>query len=209
MAGFSTIEFFKLGGPFMWPLLLFSIIGLAYILERSLAFYKVELKPKSEIDKAFKQIKSKNIDEAKTILQTNSKHYISHVLKDGLAMIHQDISRIEKSIEASINIKVRTLEKGLNVLMVLSNLAPLVGFLGTVSGMINAFKSIALADEVSTQLVATGIYEALITTVVGLVIAIAVLSAYNIFIHKVDNFVSDSERLSNEMIESLIEQRIK
>ena len=93
--------------------------------------------------------------------------------------------------------------------MVLSNLAPLVGFVGTVSGMIGAFKSIALADEVSTQLVASGIYEALITTVVGLLIAIVVISFYNFFISKIEAFTQDSEKLSNEMIEILITEKVK
>ncbi len=182
---------------------------MAYILERAYAFYKVDLKVKPEIKDMLDKIHEKDIESAKNILQSNVKNYINFVLKQGLDMIHQDVARIEKSIEASINIKVRTLERGLNVLVVLSNLAPLVGFLGTVSGMINAFKSMAMADEISTQLVATGIYEALITTGVGLVIAIVVLSAYNVFIHYVDNFVSDAERLSNELVETLIENKIK
>ncbi len=209
MAGFTLLEFFKLGGIFMWPLLLFSIIGLAFILERSYVFLRTDLKVKPEINDIFEKLKEKNIDEAKNILNKNNKEYIADVLKSGMDMLNQDINRMEKSMEAAIKIKVKNLEKRLNGLVVLSNIAPLTGFLGTVSGMINAFKSIAVADEVSTQLVASGIYEALITTVVGLVIAIIVISAYNIYIHKIDNFINDSERLSNELIETLISQGLK
>lgn len=209
MAGFTLLEFFKLGGIFMWPLLLFSIIGLAFILERSYVFFKTDLKVKPEIIDMFEKLKEKNVNEAKNILNRNKKEYIADVLKSGMDMLNQDINRMEKSMEASIKIKVKNLEKRLNGLVVLSNLAPLTGFLGTVSGMINAFKAIAVADEVSTQLVASGIYEALITTVAGLVIAIIVISAYNIYIHKIDNFINDSERLSNELIETLIAQGLK
>ncbi|MDD5067792.1 MAG: MotA/TolQ/ExbB proton channel family protein [bacterium] len=209
MAGFSMIEFFKLGGVFMWPLLLFSVIGLAYIIERGYVLFRIDLRPPLSLPQVFNRVRSRDVEGAKNLLLQNEKNYISTVLKDGLDMINQDVPRIEKTLEASINIKVRRLEKGLNALIVLSNLAPLVGFLGTVSGMINAFKSIAAADEVSTQLVAKGIYEALITTVAGLVIAIVVISAYNVFIHMIDGFVSDSERLSNELIETLIENKIK
>ncbi len=209
MAGYSLIEFFKLAGPFMWPLLIFSIIGLTYIIERSYFFYKTDLRVLPEIETVFQRVSENKIDEAKNILINQNNNYIAQSIKDGLDMIHQDVTRIEKTIEASININMRKLEKGLNALVVLSNLAPLVGFLGTVSGMINAFKSIAMADEVSTQLVASGIYEALITTVVGLVIAVVVVSAYNIFLYKIDNYVNDSERLSNQLIEILIENKIK
>lgn len=209
MAGFSMIEFFRLGGLFMWPLLLFSVIALAYIIERGYAFYRVDLRLPASLPGVFSCLKGNKIEEAKKLLLQNEKNYISSVLKDGLDMIGQDVSRIEKTLEASINIRVRRLEKGLNTLTVLGNLSPLVGFLGTVSGMINAFKSIAAADEVSTQLVAKGIYEALITTVAGLVIALVAISAYNVFMHVIDDFVSDSERLSNELIETLIENRIK
>lgn len=207
--GFSLIEFFKMGGIFMWPLLFFSILGVAFIIERGYRFSKINLKPGNRINDMFNQLKNKNISEARKVLGDTRRDYVEDVLNVGLNMIDQDISRMEKSMSASTTIKVNTLEKGLNTLVVLSNLAPLTGFLGTVSGMIGAFKSIAVTDEVSAQLVASGIYEALITTVAGLVIAIIVVSAHNVFTHKIDNFISDSERLSNELIETLVEQKLK
>lgn len=209
MLGISFYEFFRLGGIFMWPLALFSIIALAFILERSYVFFKVNLKPGPEIKKMFDKLKEKDVAGAREVLTCSEKSYINCVLRAGLEMISQDLNRMEKSIEAAINIKVRVLEKRLNGLVVLSNIAPLTGFLGTVSGMINAFKSIATADEVSTQLVAVGIYEALITTVAGLVIAIVVVSVHSIFMTKIEGFINDSERLSNELVETLIEKEIK
>lgn len=205
----SLIEFFKLGGPFMWPLLLFSIIGIAYIMERGYVFFKTDLKAIKEINELFHKLKKKDIDGAKKLLQENEKNCIMSVLNAGLKMINQPLAQMEKSMEAESKIKIREIERGLNVLVVLGNIAPLTGFLGTVSGMIQAFKSIAVADEVSTQLVASGIYEALITTAFGLSIAIVVISAYNYFIHKVDDFASDVERVSNEMMEILIEKGLK
>lgn len=207
--GYSLIEFFKLGGVFMWPLLLFSIIGVAFILERSWLFYQVKLKANGNIPEMFKKLRNKEVEGAKQLLGSAKNEYISDVLKVGLEMIDQDLPRLEKSMSAAATIKVNTLEKGLNTMVVLSNLAPLTGFLGTVSGMIGAFKSIAVTDEVSAQLVASGIYEALITTVAGLVIAIVVVSAHNIFTQKIDNFVSETERLSNELVETLVAQKIK
>ena len=207
--GYSLIEFFNLGGVFMWPLLVFSIIGVAFIAERAWQFSHVDLKPCDNVEKMFALLKAKDAAGARQALNDAPAKYVSGVLSVGLDMMNQDIARMEKSMAANTTIKVNTLEKGLNTLVVLSNLAPLTGFLGTVSGMIGAFKSIAATDEVSAQLVASGIYEALITTVAGLVIAIIVVSAHNIFTHKIDNFISDSERLSNELVETLVEQKLK
>lgn len=208
MAGFSMIEFFKLGGIFMWPLLLFSIIGLGYVMERCYVYLNIDFKKHPELDGLIDKIRDKETVSIPGFASAKKKNIIAEVIQSGLEMIGYKIDEVEKVMESTIKMKVQMLEKGLNVLMVLSNLAPLVGFLGTVSGMINAFKSIALAEEVSTQLVAGGIYEALITTVVGLVIAIMVQIAYNIFIQKVDNFVSESEQLSNRLIKTLIKNRV-
>jgi len=92
----------------------------------------------------------------------------------------------------------------LSVLNAVANIAPMLGFLGTVSGMISAFYQIAAADQVSAKIVAAGIMEALITTETGLIVAIPVLLVYNYFIHRIDGFISDVERLSTDVIERFI-----
>ena len=97
------------------------------------------------------------------------------------------------------------MESGFNYLTALSSIAPLTGFLGTVSGMIGAFRSIAEATDVNAQLVANGIYEALITTVFGLIIAIAALVAYNLLIQKVDTFAAETAKAINDLVPELIE----
>ena len=114
-------------------------------------------------------------------------------------------SRMEKAAEAEAQERIRRMENGFNYLTALSSLAPLTGFLGTVSGMIGAFKSIAEATDVNAQLVAGGIYEALITTVFGLIIAIAALVAYNLLVQKIDTFAAETARSINDLIPELIE----
>jgi biopolymer transport protein ExbB len=84
-----------------------------------------------------------------------------------------------------------------------ANIAPLLGFLGTVSGMIHAFEAIAAAEEVSAKLVATGIYEALITTAAGLIVAIPVQAAHNYFVSRIDKFVIEIEESGAELIDVL------
>ena len=109
-------------------------------------------------------------------------------------------NRMERAAECEAQERIRRMENGFNYLSALASLAPLTGFLGTVSGMIGAFKSIASATDVNAQLVAGGIYEALITTVFGLIIAIAALVAYNLLVHRVDTFAADTAKAINDLV---------
>ncbi|WP_461248291.1 MotA/TolQ/ExbB proton channel family protein, partial [Treponema sp. R6D11] len=101
---------------------------------------------------------------------------------------------------------INSLENGFNFLTALGSISPLTGFLGTVSGMIGAFRSIAEATEVNAQIVANGIYEALITTVFGLVIAIIAMVSHSIFTHLVDKFTSNMESICSDLIIQFAEQ---
>jgi biopolymer transport protein ExbB/TolQ len=108
--------------------------------------------------------------------------------------------QIEKAVESEAMTCINTLENGFNFLVALGSLSPLTGFLGTVSGMIGAFKAIAEATEVNAQIVASGIYEALITTVFGLIIAIIAMIAHSLFTNRVDNFTADVEKTCSDLI---------
>jgi biopolymer transport protein ExbB len=113
---------------------------------------------------------------------------------------------MEKAVETEAMNCVNSLENGFNFLTALGSLSPLTGFLGTVSGMIGAFKSIAEATEVNAQIVANGIYEALITTVFGLIIAIIAMIAFSIFSHIVDKFAAEVEKSCSELITEIADR---
>jgi biopolymer transport protein ExbB len=110
---------------------------------------------------------------------------------------------VEKAITTAASVETAQLERGLIWLATVANIAPLLGFLGTVSGMIHAFEAIAAAEEVSAKLVATGIYEALITTAAGLIVAIPVQTAHNYFVSRIDKFVVDIEESGAELVDAL------
>ncbi|HQH31744.1 MAG TPA: MotA/TolQ/ExbB proton channel family protein, partial [Spirochaetota bacterium] len=112
--------------------------------------------------------------------------------------------RMEKCLEAEASKKINDLERGLNFLVAIGSLAPITGFLGTVSGMIAAFRNIANADDINAQLVANGIFEALITTAFGLTIAILAVAAYNIFTNIIDNFAKEIEQSGSDIISSIL-----
>ncbi len=116
-------------------------------------------------------------------------------------------ARMENAAECEAQERIRRMENGFNYLTALSSIAPLTGFLGTVSGMIGAFKSIAAATDVNAQLVANGIYEALITTVFGLIIAIAALVAYNLLVQRVDTFAAETSKCINDLIPELLNDK--
>jgi biopolymer transport protein ExbB len=110
---------------------------------------------------------------------------------------------MEKAVEAQALSCIGSLENGFNFLTTLGSISPLTGFLGTVSGMIGAFKSIAEATEVNAQIVANGIYEALITTVFGLIIALIAVTAHSLLTHIVDKFTAEVEKTCSDLITEL------
>jgi biopolymer transport protein ExbB len=203
---FSLLELFRLGGVFMWPLLFFSVAVITIALERFIYLVYHNLRFDDLAEKTAEFLKNKNPSGAQEYLLSLVKRRIgARVLlalvrrapRDGRGVSEY---RIEKAVEAEAADCINSLERGFNFLTALGSLSPLTGFLGTVSGMIGAFRSIAEATEVNAQIVANGIYEALITTVYGLIIAIVAMAAHSIFAHIVDNFTARAEKTSADLI---------
>ena len=203
--GFSLIELFKLGGPFMWVLLAFSAATLAIIIERCIYLAWHDCKVALVRDRVKNWLEQGKKAEAETFLASLTRRQtIATILLALLQNAKYGENRMERAAEAEAQERLRRMENGFNYLTVLSSLAPLTGFLGTVSGMIGAFQSIAMASDVNAQLVAGGIYEALITTVFGLIIAIIALVAYNLLIQKVDRFAAEASKAINDLLPELL-----
>ncbi|MBP5402727.1 MAG: MotA/TolQ/ExbB proton channel family protein [Treponema sp.] len=203
--GFSLIELFKLGGPFMWVLLAFSVATIAIVIERCiyLAWHNCKVAPVAEKVKAY--LRQNKKDEAEKFLASYThKQTVASIFLALLSNSKYGENRMERAAESEAQERIRRMENGFNYLTALSSLAPLTGFLGTVSGMIGAFQSIAEATDVNAQLVAGGIYEALITTVFGLIIAIIALVAYNLLIQKIDTFAAETSKAINDLVPELI-----
>jgi len=206
--GFSLIEMFKLGGPFMWVLLAFSVATIAIVIERCiyLAWHNCKVAPlRNKIMDYLQQGKKEEAE--KFLASCTHKQTVASVFLALLQNAKYGESRMERAAESEAQERLRRMENGFNYLTALSSLAPLAGFLGTVSGMIGAFKSIAEATDVNAQLVAGGIYEALITTVFGLIIAIVALVAYNLLIQKIDKFAAETSKAINDLVPELIEAK--
>ncbi|MDR2304553.1 MAG: MotA/TolQ/ExbB proton channel family protein [Treponema sp.] len=197
----SLMELFRMGGVFMWPLLFFSIATIAISLERFIYILSHNLKMDDLKRKVESCIPDNKIGEAKEYLSSLTKKRIGASILLTLVN-HSNLSehQMERAAETEASGRINSLESGFNFLIALGSLSPLTGFLGTVSGMIGAFRSIAEATEVNAQIVANGIYEALITTVFGLIIAIIAMVAHSLLSHLVDRFAADTEQACSELI---------
>jgi biopolymer transport protein ExbB len=210
-ATFSVLELFKLGGVIMWPLLLFSIAVIAISIERAVFIFYHDLKVDDLSDKVSDYIKSNDYSGACEYLSGLTERRMGARIL--LTLLQQSntgkqflVHRAERATETEAKNCLNSLENGFNFLTALGSLSPLTGFLGTVSGMIGAFKSIAEATEVNAQIVANGIYEALITTVFGLIIAIIAMVAHSILSHIVDKFAARVEGVCSDLIAKLENQ---
>jgi biopolymer transport protein ExbB len=204
---FSLLELFKMGGIFMWPLLAFSIATISIGVERAVNFIYHSLRIDDLGKKVSQQIADGDYTGAAEYLSQYTKRRMgARVL---LALVNRATPvngkpfsehHAERAVETEAMSCINYMESGFNFLVALGSLSPLTGFLGTVSGMIGAFKSIAEATEVNAQIVANGIYEALITTVFGLIIAIIAMIFHSIFSHMVDKFAGEIEKTCSDLI---------
>jgi biopolymer transport protein ExbB len=198
---FSLWELFRMGGLFMWPLLFFSVAVIAISLERViyLGCHNLRMDDMGEVLAAC--IREGNFTRGREYLSPLAKRRMgARILLTLVDRASLGEHRMERAVESQALSCVNSLENGLNFLTALGSVSPLTGFLGTVSGMIGAFKSISEATEVNAQIVANGIYEALITTVFGLIIAIIAMIFHSIFSHVVDKFSADVEQICSELI---------
>jgi biopolymer transport protein ExbB len=199
-----VLEKFNQGGTFMWPLLVASIIGLAVILERLWTLSRARVNTTSLMSQVISALKQDGLQGGVEVCQ-RTRGPIAAILHAGLMRASKGPEAVEKAIESAGTIEMAFLQRGLIILASIANVAPLLGFLGTVSGMIHAFEAIAAAEQVSAKLVATGISEALITTATGLMIAIPVQLMNNFFISRIDRFVLEMEEASIELVDTLVD----
>lgn len=205
----QVYEYFIQGGIFMWPLLFFSLFALTIIIERVIVFHKAKINVNEFLTKVRKALLvNRNVKEAIKVCE-QYRGPVASVVKAGLLRYGHDREDIEKTIENAALYELDRLEKRLGGLATTANVAPMLGFLGTVSGMIKSFGTLATSGLSNPGAVAAGISEALITTATGLIIAIPAQLAYNWFTTKVTRFVRDIETASNMLMETFIEMDSK
>jgi biopolymer transport protein ExbB len=199
------MEYIDRGGPIMWPILAFSIVALIFIIERFVALRRAKINLNEFLAKLRKAlIVNKSIRDAVKVCE-QYRGPVASIVKAGLLKYGAPKEDVEKTIENAALYEMGRLERGLVVLATTATVAPLLGFLGTVTGMINSFDALAKAGLSNPGLVAAGISQALITTAAGLAVAIPAQLFYNYFMSRINKFVRDIETSTNMLLETFAE----
>lgn len=203
----SLWELFKAGGLMMYPIVLLSFIAVYIFFERFLTLNKASQDPNQFMGKVKELVQKGDVNGAKILCSQNDSP-IARMIEKGISRIGSPLKNIEASIENVGRIEIFKLEKNLSSLATISGAAPMMGFLGTVIGMVQAFIAIAQEEgSVSPKLLSSGIYTAMLTTVAGLIVGIVAYLAYNFLVTRVQKIVHKMEYSSIEFIDLLQEPR--
>ena len=199
-------EMAKKGGPWiMIPLLILSIMAVYIFIERYVAIKKASKEDKTFMDRIKDYIIDGNIDSATKLCQ-QMNNPMARMVEKGISRLGKPMNDILVAIENVGNIETNKLEKGFNMLATISGGAPMLGFLGTVIGMVQAFYDMANAgNNIDITVLSNGIYTAMITTVAGLVVGIVAFFAYNFLVSMLDSVVQKMEHRTMEFMDLLNE----
>jgi len=201
-------EKFIEGDPlYMTPVLLCLIIGLAIALERIITLNMATTNTKKLLLKVEEALASGGVEAAKDITR-DTKGPVASIFTQGLMRYAEGIDMVEKSIVSYGSVEMGRLEKGLIWVSLFIALAPMLGFFGTVVGMIFAFDTIEAAGDISPSIVAGGIKIALLTTVAGLIAAMILQLFYNYLVSKIDSLVNDMEDASISFVDILVKHKL-
>lgn len=196
----SMVTYILKGGFMMWPLLFCSVIALAIIIDRFLFFRSIAIDEKLLMEELIAEVKKRNISNAISICQKHSSP-VAKILAAALKKFSASRSEIEEAVEEESLNEIPKVERYIPGLAVIASVSTLMGFTGTVLGMIRAFGDIAERGISSPTVVASGISEALITTAAGLIIAIPTILFYHYFTYRVNRLTLEIERCVKTLLE--------
>ena len=196
------VDFFVQGGGFMWPILIALLFGLAIIGERAYSLFNSS----SNTDQFFEDVKSTydNTGKEQALeLCENTTGPVASIFYAGLSKMGKTKEEIEKAVQNSGGLEMAFLEKNMIWINSVITIAPMLGFTGTVVGMIKAFEDIKMANDISPAVDAGGISQALLTTAFGLIVAMIMQVAQNFFVSMIDKLILDMEEQSIKIVEYL------
>jgi len=202
------VEMFNNGGGFMWPILGLFIIGLGFSLERIWTLTRASVNTRKFLARLHNALKEGGIEAAAAECE-NTQGPVASILHAGRARSSKGLDAVEQAISNAGSIEMAFLERGMLVLTTVIVLAPMLGFAGTVAGMVDAFDAIKKANDISPAVVAGGISKALLTTLFGLVVAMTIQLFFNYFTSRIDKLIIDMEESSVELMDALVELQEK
>ena len=197
----NLLEIVLQGGWIMLPIFLASIIAVAIIIDRYIVIRKSKMNVPAFLVRIRGMLKKKDLEGAISVC-LEEKSPAANMVRKGLKKYKLGHERVKEAIENAGKQEVNNLEKGLSVLATISGVAPLLGFLGTVTGMISAFMRIQdLQGAANPSDLAGGIWEALLTTAFGLAVGIIAFTFYNYLVARINKLVADMEIISNDVVD--------
>jgi len=200
--------FIEGGAAFMASVLICLILGLALSIERIIYLNMATTNTKKLVDEIDESLQKGGVDAAKEVCR-NTPGPVATIFRQGLDRSSGSYEEVAKAIEDYGSVEMSKLERGLSWISLFIALAPMLGFMGTVIGMISAFDDIAEANTINASIVAGGIKIALITTVSGLIVAIILQVFYNYILSKIDGIVLDMEEASMDLVDLLYKRKLQ
>ena len=202
------VHYFLEGGGFMWPILLTLLFGLGFAIERFYSLMMSAVDSQSFFDEITNAIDENGTKAAVQVCE-ETEGPVASIFHAGLSKMHRGLNDVEKAIQNAGSIEMAFLEKNMIWLNAVITIAPMLGFTGTVVGMIAAFDAIKAANDISPAVVAGGISQALLTTAFGLIVAMIIQTCQNLFVSRIDKLVLDMEDQSVKIMDHLYEQEVK
>ena len=195
----SYLDFLLKGGIMIIPIILLLFFCIYIIIERYLSIKKATKQDANLISDVKMQLQSGKLDNA--IMMCSRENTASgKIMKSGISIIGRPISEIESVMERTANVEIAEMEKGLGHLGLISGIAPILGFIGTISGVIKIFHTISNTGNLNIQTISGGLYEKMISSGAGLVVGVVAYSAYHLFNMMIDSFSLKVQKQTLEII---------
>lgn len=186
----------------MIPILALSVVTV-YIFISKFLFIRAQTKMENAVvEQITHELRTHNLERAQ-LIALNSQGAEGRVISCGLKQVGKPIQVVESMMESSVNLEIAQMEKGINYLGIIAGIAPMLGFIGTIAGVINIFYNISLSDNVSIGIIAGGLYQKMISSGAGLIVGVIAYSAYHILHSEIDRFSLKVQKHSFDLIQLL------
>ncbi|MGD0584130.1 MAG: MotA/TolQ/ExbB proton channel family protein [Bacteroidales bacterium] len=198
----SLIELLMKGGFIMIPIVLLSILSIYLFIERYIYIKKVAVIDENLLNNVLVELRGGNSDRALIHTRSNSTS-IGRILGIGVEKIGKPVKEIESQMESITNLEISLMEKDTGYLGIIAGVAPMLGFIGTISGVIKIFYNISLSDNISIGIIAGGLYQKMICSGTGLIVGVIAYSCYHILQMMIDRFSIKLQRQAFEFIKAI------
>jgi biopolymer transport protein ExbB len=198
----SLIELLMKGGFIMIPIVLLSILSIYLFIERYIYIKKVAVIDENLLNNVLVELRSGNSDRALIHTRSNNAS-IGRILGTGVEKIGKPVKEIESQMESITNLEISLMEKDTGYLGIIAGVAPMLGFIGTISGVIKIFYNISLSDNISIGIIAGGLYQKMICSGTGLIVGVIAYCGYHILQMMIDRFSIKLQRQAFEFIKAI------